>query len=160
MASFIEDRSDLAPDHRVVHDVAQGLRVLGSAQAVERVVSNLVGNAEKYSPAGTTILVSVRESHGLVDLVVDDEGPGVPAAEREQIFSRFFRGGGDAVVSTRGVGLGLAIVREFAASMGGEVSVASSDSGGARFVVSYPQVDPVSIPVQGASVEGAADVRA
>jgi signal transduction histidine kinase len=107
-------------------------------QAVERVVSNLVGNAAKYSPAGTTIRVSVRERRGRAELAVDDEGPGVPQAEREQVFTRFFRGRGDSVTATRGAGLGLAIVTEFAATMNGQVSVTSAAGGGARFVVTYP----------------------
>jgi signal transduction histidine kinase len=148
--------------------VVPGLQVEGSVQAVERVVLNQVGNAEKYSPGGTVIRVSVTEGGedgDLVCLAVDDEGPGVPAAEREQIFSRFFRGRGDAVVSTRGVGLGLAIVREFAASMRGEVSVTSAESGGARFVVTYPRAEQGNVAGPGAtglgtSVEGAADVHA
>jgi two-component system sensor histidine kinase TctE len=102
------------------------------------VVTNLVGNAAKYSPEETRITVIVRERKGRAEVCVDDEGPGVPAAEREQVFSRFFRGRGDAVVNTRGAGLGLAIVSEFAASMGGQVKVSAADSGGARFTVSYP----------------------
>ena len=155
VSRFLDDRPDLAPDHHLEHRAVRGLEVMGSTQAVERVVSNLVGNAEKYSPTGTVIRVSVQERRGRVELVVDDEGPGVPAAEREQIFSRFFRGQGDSVVSTRGVGLGLAIVSEFAATMGGQVSVAASDSGGARFVVSYPRAASLLT-----TLEGAADVHA
>jgi len=130
--------SDLTPHHKLSVETEPGLCVRGSSQAVERVVTNLVGNAAKYSPEETRITVLVREHKGRVELVVDDEGPGVPAAEREQIFSRFFRGRGDAVVNTRGAGLGLAIVSEFAASMGGQVKVSASDTGGARFIVSYP----------------------
>jgi signal transduction histidine kinase len=155
VSRVLDERPGLATDHRLETDVATGVCVVGSEQAVERVVSNLVGNAEKYSPSGTLIRVSVSEHQGRALLVIDDEGPGVPATERDQIFSRFFRGGGDAVVSTRGVGLGLAIVHEFAASMGGEVSVEASDSGGARFVVSYPLAAPT-----GTTFEGAADVSA
>ncbi len=130
--------SEMTPHHKLHVEAEPGLKVRGSAQAVERVVTNLVGNAAKYSPEETGITVSVRQRKGRVELVVDDEGPGVPAAEREQVFSRFFRGRGDAVVNTRGAGLGLAIVSEFAASMGGHVKVAAADSGGARFIVSYP----------------------
>ena len=118
-------------------------------------MSNLVGNAAKYSPAGTAIRVSVTERRGRAELAVDDEGPGVPPAEREQVFTRFFRGRGDSVVATRGAGLGLAIVSEFAATMGGQVSVTSADGGGARFVVSYPLAGSPEV-----SVEGAADVHA
>ena len=67
---------------------------------------------------------------------------------------RFFRGRGDSVVATRGAGLGLAIVSEFAATMGGQVSVTSADGGGARFVVSYPLASSPET-----SLEGAADVH-
>ena len=135
---ILAEQPDLVTDHQLLTKTAPGLLVKGSQQAVERVVSNLVGNAAKYSPAGTTIRVSVRKKAGRAQLSVADEGPGVPAPEREQIFSRFYRGGGDEVVTTRGAGLGLAIVNDFASSMGGEVSVAAADSGGALFVVSYP----------------------
>ena len=124
---ILDEQPDLAPDHRVVHQAVPGLGVAGSVQAVERVVSNLVGNAAKYSPAGTVIRVFVTEHRGRAELAVDDEGPGVPQAEREQVFTRFFRGRGDSVVATRGAGLGLAIVSEFAATMGGQVSVTSAD---------------------------------
>lgn len=135
---ILDQQPDLAPDHVVTRHTRPGLLVRGTEQAVERVLTNLVGNAGKYSPAGTTVRVQVREWRGRVEMLVDDEGAGVPAADREQIFSRFFRGRDDAVVNTRGAGLGLAIVREFAATMDGTVSVTSAPSGGARFVVSYP----------------------
>jgi signal transduction histidine kinase len=151
---ILDEQPDLAPDHEVRHQAEPGLTVAGTEQAVERVVSNLVGNAAKYSPAGTVIRVSLTSEHGFAQLTVDDEGPGVPAAERAQIFSRFFRGRGDSVVATRGAGLGLAIVSEFAASMGGRASVTSADGGGARFVVTYPLA---STP--GSAVEGASDAR-
>ncbi|MET0838832.1 MAG: HAMP domain-containing sensor histidine kinase [Marmoricola sp.] len=154
VARILDEQPDLAPDHQVLHQTIQGLGVAGSWQAVERVVSNLVGNAAKYSPAGTVIRVTVKERRGRAELTVDDEGPGVPPAEREQVFTRFFRGRGDSVVATRGAGLGLAIVSEFAATMAGQVSVTSADGGGARFVVSYPLAGPPEI-----SVEGAHDVR-
>ncbi len=154
VAHILDEQPDLAPDHRVVHHTVPGLTVSGAVQAVERVVSNLVGNAAKYSPAGTTVRVSVWEDRGRAVLAVDDQGPGVPEAEREQVFTRFFRGRGDSVVATRGAGLGLAIVSEFAAAMGGQVSVTSADTGGARFVVSYPLA-----ATPAARLEGAADVR-
>ncbi len=151
VSGLLDEQPDLAPDHQVLHQAARGLRVIGSLQAVERVVTNLVGNAAKYSPAGTVIRVFVTESRGRVQLAVDDEGPGVPPDEREQVFTRFFRGRGESVVATRGAGLGLAIVSEFAATMGGQVSVTSAPSGGARFVVSYPLAGSAETSVQGAA---------
>ena len=151
VARILEEQPDLAPDHLVVHQTVPGLLVAGALQAVERVVSNLVGNAAKYSPAGTVIRVSVSEQHGRAVLAVDDEGPGVAPAERERVFTRFYRGRGDSIVATRGAGLGLAIVSEFAASMGGQVSVTSAEGGGARFVVSYPLTGSAETSVEGAS---------
>ena len=149
---ILDQQPDLAADHVVTRQTRTGLLVRGTEQAVERVLTNLVGNAGKYSPAGTTIRVQVRGREDRAEILVDDEGSGVPAADREQIFSRFFRGRGDAVVNTRGAGLGLAIVSEFAATMGGTVSVTAAPSGGARFVVSYPTAQPQQ------SSEGESDV--
>ena len=124
--------------HELRCDLAAGCTVRGSDSAVERIVTNLVGNAAKYSPAGTKITVTVRADEDRSVLVVDDEGSGVPEADRERVFSRFFRGSGDSVTSTRGAGIGLAIVAEYAASMSGTATVQAAPSGGARFIVSFP----------------------
>ena len=136
--ALIEGDPDLAPDHVLRVAAQPGLVVAGSRLAIERVLTNLVGNAAKYSPAGTTIWVRVEGAGTAARLIVDDEGPGVPAHERDQVFSRFFRGGGDAVTRTQGAGLGLAIVTEFAAFMDGTVSIDEAPGGGTRFVVTLP----------------------
>ena len=139
--SLVETQPDLTPNHELLVTVDPGLVVAGSKLAVERVVTNLVGNAAKYSPPGSTIRVRV-EGGGAAHLIVDDEGPGVPPHEREQIFSRFFRGGGDEVTRTRGAGLGLSIVTEFATFMDGAVSIGTAPGGGTRFEVTYPLHEP------------------
>ena len=158
--SILEEHQDLSSHHEVLPSSEPGLVVRGSEHAVERVLTNLVGNAAKYSPAGTTIRVIVREEGGKAVIHVDDEGPGVAPGDREQVFSRFYRGSGDAVVNTRGAGLGLAIVHEFAASMGGVASVTESPSGGARFTVRFPLADrpDTSLPTSRALSEGTTDV--
>lgn len=129
---------DLLESHPVTSRLANDVLVWGSREALDRVVTNLVGNATKYTPPGTPIRVLVREHHGAAELAVEDDGSGVPASDRDRIFSRFYRGGGDEVTRTRGTGLGLAIVTEFAASMGGAVQLKDAESGGARFVVTFP----------------------
>ena len=145
VGAILKDQPGLYAGHELHCDLANGATVRGSASAVERVVTNLVGNAAKYSPAATTITVTVQAAGDRWTLVVDDEGPGIPAGDRERVFSRFFRGSGDAVTSTRGAGIGLAIVAEYAASMSGTATVLAAPSGGARFVVSFPaahELDP------------------
>lgn len=138
----LTEQPDLVQDHEVTSHLEDGLIVAGSHQALERVVTNLVGNATKYSPAGTRIRVLVHQRDGAAELVVEDDGPGIVEADRERVFSRFYRGQGDEVTRTRGTGLGLAIVTEFAATMGGSIRLEESDSGGARFVVSFPLASP------------------
>jgi signal transduction histidine kinase len=127
--------------HAVERAIAPGVSVLGDVNALERIVTNLVSNAVKFSPEGAGITVTVEEVDGRARLVVDDAGPGVPPEEREKIFVRFFRGSGDAVVRTRGVGIGLSVVHDFVGQMGGAVRVEESPAGGARFVVDLAAVD-------------------
>jgi signal transduction histidine kinase len=121
--------------HTIDTDLHETGPVLADRNGIERIVTNLTANAVKYSPAGTTVTVRVRSAPGGAELVVDDEGPGVPVDERSRVFARFFRGSGQAVIRTKGTGIGLAVVKEFVDEMGGEVSVAGAPGGGARFRV-------------------------
>jgi signal transduction histidine kinase len=94
----------------------------------------------KFSPSGTTVSISVgpaADGYG-AELVVSDQGPGIPVEDRQRVFSRFFRGTGDAVLQTRGVGIGLSVVAEFVARLRGEVIVDDAPGGGARFTVRFP----------------------
>lgn len=127
--------------HSVLRSVEPGVQVLGDVNAIERILTNLVSNAVKFSPAGDDVHVLVESRDGRARLVVDDSGPGVPPEEREKIFVRFFRGTGDEVVRTRGVGIGLSVVQDFVAQMSGSVHVEDSPAGGARFVVELDVLD-------------------
>jgi signal transduction histidine kinase len=135
---ILADQPELASGHTLDMFLAPRCMIRGSRSGLERIVTNLVGNAGKYSPDGTRITVSVQPVDDRAVLLIDDEGPGVPEADRERIFSRFYRGRGDSVTSTRGAGVGLAIVAEYAASMSATVSVRTAPSGGARFSISFP----------------------
>lgn len=125
-------------DHEIVCTTSPAPPVAGDGNGLERVVTNLLTNAVKFSPPGSTISVSVGASGAGAALVVSDQGPGVPIDEREQVFTRFYRGTGEAVVQTRGVGIGLSVVAEFVARMRGEVTVDDAPGGGARFTVRLP----------------------
>ena len=100
---------------------------------------NLGDNAARH--AAGRLGLSVAEGGGMVRLVVDDDGPGIPEADRERVFERFVR-----LARARadgGSGLGLAIVAELVAAHGGTVGVASSPLGGARVEVTLPRLaDP------------------
>ena len=102
-----------------------------------RIVTNLLENAAKYTAPGTRIeLVTAREGAHLV-ITVRDHGPGIAANELPVIFEPFVRGS-TAAPDTSGLGLGLAIAREFARAQGGELEAANAEGGGAVFVLRLP----------------------
>lgn len=138
-------------DGRVDVSITDRPVVLGDGDAIERVAANLLSNAAKFSPDGSPIGASLSVDGGDAVLVVDDAGPGVPEEERAHIYSAFFRGAGDAVVRTRGAGIGLSVVKEVVDQMGGAISVGSSPAGGARFEVRLPLEARSPEPVGSAS---------
>jgi len=105
--------------------------VRGDDKALGEALYNLIDNAAKYSPDGSAILISASRSDGLVRLIVEDEGHGVRASEREKIFDKFYRGN----KRVKGSGLGLAIVKGIVEAHGGRVFVENGAKGGARFVI-------------------------
>jgi two-component system, OmpR family, sensor kinase len=107
--------------------------VLASPGEVSVVLDNLLRNATRYARA--LIRVWVLPAGGLVRLIVDDDGPGVPEEHRHRIFDRFFRADDDRGRGTGGAGLGLALVAGIVHGRGGTVRVGDSPDGGARFVV-------------------------
>lgn len=112
--------------------------VAASASDLDMVLDNLIENALKYTPAGTTVTVSVAGGSGdEALLVVADDGPGMSAADREHAFDRFYRGARGKAVT--GTGLGLAIVRQVIERWGGTVDVRNGT--GTRFEVRVPTVD-------------------
>jgi signal transduction histidine kinase len=107
--------------------------------ALRQILLNLLDNAMKYGGDGTEVNVQVtRAGGGGVRLRVDDNGPGVPAQERERIWRPFERGELARARAAGGSGIGLTIVREIAEEYGGRAWVESGPNGGARFVVELP----------------------
>jgi signal transduction histidine kinase len=139
--SVVDRLSPVFVNHTITCTTSAAPLVAGDPNGLERIVTNLLTNAVKFSPASSTISVTVAPAGEGAALVVCDEGPGVPADEREQVFARFFRGSGKAVVQTRGVGIGLSVVAELVDRMRGEVAVDDAPGGGARFTVRLPGVD-------------------
>ncbi len=122
------------------------LTVRGEAGDLERVVSNLVGNAVKYSPDGTDVRVTVGEdpaagTHGEVVLEVTDQGIGISAADQEHLFEEFFRSQAPEAVQQPGTGLGLAIVKRVVDRHRGSITVRSSPGRGSTFTVRLPRAD-------------------
>jgi len=114
-------------------------RVHGDQNLLGQVVRNLVDNAAQHASAQVTLALQLQAGEAV--LVVEDDGHGVPAAERERVFERFVRLDESRARASGGTGLGLAIVRETVQAHGGSVRVGASDLGGARFEVRLPAHD-------------------
>ena len=123
----------------VLRDGESGLEILGNAEQVEVAVGNLVANAVTYSAEGSTVVVAARANDLMVDIVVTDQGIGIPAEEIDRIFERFYRVDPARHRSTGGTGLGLSVVKHVAASHGGEVKVWSVEGQGSSFTLTLPR---------------------
>jgi len=125
----------------------QPLPVEGNADALHRMVLNLLDNAARHTPPGSRIELRLRADAGHAIVEVADDGPGIPPAARVQVFDRFVRGEGPADTAVGpGSGLGLAIVRAVATSHGGSVELGEAPSGGALFRIRLP-ADEVERPI-------------
>ncbi len=119
-------------------------RVTLDAGRLQQVLVNLVGNAIKFTEAGS-VTVEARFADGLLHLAVEDTGPGVEEAEAERLFEAFFQGDSSTTRSHGGAGLGLAICRNLVRAMGGDIRMRSGASGGSRFEFSVA-VEAASAP--------------
>ena len=146
-------------------DDAAPLLVRGNPVLLREVIANLLDNALKYVPLarphGARITVNVARSvlasgAPAAEIVVEDNGPGVPASQQADLFKRFFRGdaqSGNGVET--GAGLGLAIVHDIIAMHGGTVSYADAPEGGSRFVVKVPLAASAATPASDAPATAA-----
>ena len=113
--------------------------VAGVAPQLARAVSNLVDNAARH--AASVVEVGLSSDGGTVRVTVDDDGPGIPPADRERVFERFTRLDDGRAPDEGGSGLGLAVVRAVVTSHHGQVGVEDSPLGGARFVADLPEIE-------------------
>ena len=129
--------AQLAPvlGERVVVTDLEPVRALANPGALERVLANLLTNAIKFSPADSPVVVRVHAGPTSATIEVVDQGPGIAEEDRDHVFTRFYRGDSDAARGTRGAGIGLAVVRELVAQMGGTVAARANEPRGTRMVV-------------------------
>ena len=127
----------LAPQVTVTRSGLSALRVRADPTRVSQILSNLLDNARRYTPAGGSIAVEMSSGGGLAEVTVTDTGPGIPDDERDHIFERLVRLDAGRARDRGGAGLGLAIARALARAHGGEL-VCLQHEGGARFRLSLP----------------------
>ncbi len=111
------------------------LTLTGQTESLRMMLGNLLDNAVRYTPSGGRVDVELREQGGMAQLSVSDNGPGIPAAERERVFGRFQRLAGAEIP---GSGLGLAIVKQVVDLHGGQITLDDAPGGGLRVEVRLP----------------------
>ena len=120
-------------------DESEGLTARADQRRLEQVLTNLVDNAVKYGGNDSRVVVGARLSDGMVEMFVQDNGPGLPTESLERVFERFYRVDKARSRDQGGTGLGLSIVKHIVQSHGGRVWVESEPGKGAKFCFTLPQ---------------------
>jgi two-component system sensor histidine kinase SenX3 len=124
--------------------------VFGDEKQLTMALRNLVSNAINYSPPNTRVGVGVRQVDSMVEISVSDQGAGIPEADQERIFERFYRVDPARSRETGGTGLGLAIVKHVCANHGGECTLWSRPGEGSTFTLHLPvYLNPVELGASG-----------
>ncbi len=118
-------------------DVPSGIHLIGDTPMIQRMLSNLIDNAVKYTPAGGTVHVAVSESRAQVGIAVRDTGIGISRQDLPHVFERFYRC--DRSRSEAGIGLGLSLAKAVAMAHGGNIAVDSIPDQGSTFTVTLPK---------------------
>jgi signal transduction histidine kinase len=131
---LVQPRAEERSIHLELVGADQPLSANAEPRGVVQILVNLLNNAVRYSPDGSTVAVIAERREGMVTVTIADEGPGIAEADQERIFERYER----ADTSPEGSGLGLAISRRLARSMNGDIELKSAPGEGARFTLVLP----------------------
>jgi signal transduction histidine kinase len=134
------DRLALVADARDVTiriESSDRIAIEGDRRRLGQILRNLLDNAVKFSPPGGTVRIRVDSTDGRPSMVVEDSGPGIPAAEQDRIFQRFYQVDRSRSKVRPGTGLGLAIVKHLAQLHDAEVTVQSEPGSGSAFRVTF-----------------------
>jgi signal transduction histidine kinase len=138
-AGVIESASVHLPDGISLNLVSDGSTpIMCDENKLRQVLVNLLDNAIKYSPDGGKVEIRIEQDEASCEIVVSDEGLGIPISEREKIFEKFYRLDPQQTKGVGGSGLGLYICRELVERMDGQLGVESEPGVGSRFTVSLP----------------------
>ena len=119
--------------------VDESLQANVDTDALRQILLNLLDNAIKYGPTDQTIRVSLTRANNAVELAVEDEGPGIPSAERDRVWSPFYRLRREQDTAISGTGIGLSVVKDLVEAMGGRCWIEARDVG-ARVCIEVPEV--------------------
>ena len=121
----------------IMEDLPENMNFRGDRKKLQRIISNLLDNAIKYTHEGGTVTISAKTEEERIDIIFEDTGAGISETDIPHIFERFYRC--DRSRSLDGIGLGLSLVKAFTEAMNGTISVISAVNKGSRFTVTFFQ---------------------
>jgi signal transduction histidine kinase len=124
---------------RLKLNIEENIFLQADTFGIETIITNLLSNAYKYSPANTPINISFTQQQDAAVLQISDCGPGISDADKKNLFLKFFRIGDEQTRKTKGTGLGLFIVKNLLNLFEAEIDVANNEHGGTTFVVTFKQ---------------------
>ncbi|HEY0067982.1 MAG TPA: ATP-binding protein [Flavisolibacter sp.] len=125
------------PSRDLVKDIPPDVELNGDPLLLKLMVSNLLENANKYSPKGSPVSLRLRREEKGVEMQVADEGPGISDSEKKNIFEKFYRIGNEQTRTTQGTGLGLYLCRKIIKDHNGEIGVRDNQPSGSIFIVRF-----------------------
>jgi signal transduction histidine kinase len=126
------------PDRKLQTGIQDEVEFAGDPLLLKLLVSNLLENANKYSPRGKPIEIKLVQHDGEVNLEVNDEGQGIPDEEKKNVFEKFYRIGSEQTRKTQGTGLGLYLCRKIVADHNGTIQLKDNHPQGSKFIVQFP----------------------
>lgn len=136
--ALLQDFQHRFPDKEWESEIEPDRWIKGDPLLIQILISNLLDNAVKYGPKSSGIKLALKEASQSVQLIVSDEGPGIPDSEKSQVFKRFYRIGNEAVRTTQGTGLGLYLCKKITADHGASIVLNDNKPSGATFTVQFP----------------------
>jgi signal transduction histidine kinase len=131
----VQDFRTRFPERQLITNINPDLFVTGDQLLLQMAVNNLVENAVKYTTKDMPVFVSLEEKKGRIYLEVKDNGKGIPAEEKQKIFTKFYRIGNAATKAAKGTGLGLYLTKKIVEQHNGNISVTDNVPGGAIFTI-------------------------
>ncbi|HAN66093.1 MAG TPA: hypothetical protein DCQ34_07445 [Chitinophagaceae bacterium] len=123
------------PKKSIVANIHPGLHIQGDQLLLQLAVNNLLDNAMKYTPKDTSVNLSLQPVNEGTELVVADQGAGIPDADKKNIFEKYRRLGNEATRQSKGTGLGLYLTQKIIRQHKGKIFVTDNEPSGARFVI-------------------------
>lgn len=133
----IRDFARRYPDRKFDERIEPDMDVTGDPLLLQLLINNLLENAIKYAPREKAIICSLAQNKNRIELHVIDEGPGIPEAEKKNVFRKFYRVGDEATRKTHGTGLGLYLCKKIAEDHHAGISVTDNEPSGCNFAVSF-----------------------